>query len=143
MPARRNSGPKPKPTSLRTLEGDKNKDRYNLNEPKSGDLDIEDIPEEVRRDPYAIEMWTRLAPKLVNMGLLMDVDYYAFKSLCVTYGLWSLKPSVQMTSKLQSQLSEFGLTPSSRTRLVGRLPHEDSSESAASLMAKNRQRKAG
>jgi phage terminase small subunit len=110
------------------LEGDPKKCRYNLNEPKSDDLDPVDIPEKVQRDPAALEMWTRLAPKMINMGTLRDVDYYALQNLCVHYGMWYLKPSVQMTTRLNALLCEFGLTPSSRTRLVGNLPHEDAPE---------------
>ena len=110
-------GPKPKPTSLRVLEGDPNKSRYNFSEPEGGPFDASAIPDRVRCNPDALHMWETLAPKLIGMGLIQDIDHYALEALCVTYGMWCLKPSVQMTSKLQSLLAEFGMTPSSRTRL--------------------------
>lgn len=124
-------GPKPKPATLRALEGDHHKSRYNLAEPHPGSiLDVNAVPDRVRNDPAAYEMWTFLVPRLVTMGVAGDVDKYAMEALCVTYGMWSLRPSAQMTTKLQSLLSEFGLTPSSRTRLVGALPHEQKSTMA-------------
>ena len=127
-------GPKPKPTELRVLENDPNKHRYNLAEPRPGSLlDADAIPPRVQALPEALEMWQFLAPKLVTMGIAGDVDRYALEALCVTYAMWGLKPSVQMTTKLQAMLSEFGLTPSSRTRLVGALPREQESPMAKLL----------
>jgi len=127
-------GPKPKPTELRVLDGDHHKSRYNLSEPRPGSLlDADAIPPRVQNLPEALEMWQFLAPKLVTMGIAGDVDRYALEALCVTYAMWGLKPSVQMTTKLQAMLSEFGLTPSSRTRLVGALPREQESPMAKLL----------
>ena len=123
-------GPKPKSTALRILEGQKDKDRYNLNEPKGSPFDVSAIPPSVASNPEALEMWVWLSPRLTKMGVLFDEDRYALEALCVTYGLWRFRPTAQMTTKLQSLLSEFGLTPSARTRLVGKLPHEAPSEDA-------------
>jgi phage terminase small subunit len=117
-------GPKPTPTTLRVLNGDKHKDRYNLNEPDFADLESSFVPTSLNQWPAAVEMWTFLSPRLLAHGLLRDVDSYALEALCVTYGEWRAQPSIRLTTKLQSLLCEFGLTPSSRTRLVGNLPHE-------------------
>ena len=117
MAAAHKPGPKPKPTVLRVLEGDHHKSRYNLNEPQVSAFD-DAAPERVRALPDALAMWEYLSPRLTAMGILGDEDRYALEALCVTYAMWGMRPSAQMTSKLQSMLCEFGLTPSSRTRLT-------------------------
>ena len=129
-------GPKPKPTTLRVLEGDHHKSRYNLDEPRPGDiLSTDDIPERVARQPEALGMWKFLAPRLVSMGIVGDVDRFALEALCVTYAMWALRPSAQMTTKLQSLLAEFGLTPSSRSRLIASLPKHEAADPIASRLA--------
>lgn len=128
-------GPKPKPTKLRVLDGDPNKARYNFNEPVGSVFDASQIPEKVASSPDAMRIWHHLAPRLHKMGVLSEEDRFAFEALCVTYGMWSLRPSAQMTTKLQSLLCEFGLTPSSRTRLVGRLPHEKAEDPIAKRLS--------
>ena len=129
-------GPKPKPTTIRVLEGDPNKSRYNLNEPRPGDiLAVDSVPPRVAAMPEALEMWHFLAPRLVAMGIVGDVDRYGLEALCITYAMWAIRPSAQMTSKLQSMLAEFGLTPSSRSRLVANLPKEQKADPIAARLA--------
>lgn len=113
-------GPKPKPTQLRVIEGDPNKARYNLSEPEFGAFDMADIPARVVRDPEALALWQFLAPKLTEAGILQDADRPALEMLCVHYAMWTLKPSMQMGKGVMSMLAEFGLTPSSRSRIIGK-----------------------
>ena len=80
-------------------------------------------------------MWQFLAPRLVSMGIVGDVDRFALEALCVTYAMWALRPSAQMTTKLQSLLAEFGLTPSSRSRLIASLPKHEAADPIASRLA--------
>ena len=119
-------GPKPKPTKLRVLEGDHHKSRYNLNEPQFAAFTAP-MPAHIAADPVAAELWRSIVPKLDRVGIISDAEVTALELLCVTYSLWRQEPSDNKSKRLQSMLSEFGLTPSSRSRIVGALPHEEES----------------
>ena len=130
-------GPKPTPTKLRVLNGDHHKSRYNFDEPTSGELDASDMPESVAANEYAAEMWTYLVPKIIRMGIVADVDRMALEGLAVAYGMWRLQPTPTLWRPVAVGLSEFGLTPASRTRLVGNLPHEKAEDPIEAKLARN------
>lgn len=134
------AGRKPQPTSLKILKGETRKERLNKDEPKPQPIAP---PKPEYLNEHASAMWDRLAPKLVRMGLLTEVDGESFTSLCQAYGAWvqcqieineggidmkvgkgeyrQVKPIVSESHKYFSEvkalLAEFGLTPSARARL--------------------------
>ena len=136
----RDMGRKPKPTALKLLEGNPGKRELNKHEPKPTD-GMPVCPDWLSAD--AKEEWNRLAAVMKNMGILSEVDQAAFAVYCQTWARWKeaqehidREGSTFMTDtgqikknpwvaianewqgKLMSAASEFGLTPSSRTRIV-------------------------
>lgn len=78
-------GPKPKPTSLKLIEGNPGKRKLPENEPKPKPI-APDCPSWINADGK--RMWKKLAPELERMGLLTIVDGEAFAAACHNYGLW-------------------------------------------------------
>lgn len=70
---------KPKPTTLRVLEGNRGKRDIPENEPKPRLLPPSCPP---WLDPLAKKTWKTLAPKLERLGLLTEVDGDMFADLC-------------------------------------------------------------
>ena len=85
------AGRKPKPTALKKLEGNPGKRKLNMKEPVPG-KGISDCSKWLL--PEAKEEWKRLCQKLSEMGVLTEIDMAAFAA------------------------SEFGLTPSARSRIM-------------------------
>lgn len=75
-------GPAPKPTALRVLEGNRSKRPLNASEPKF-DAQIPVCPPHL--DAQAKKEWARLAPALVQVKILTEVDYMALANLCQAY----------------------------------------------------------
>jgi len=132
-------GPKPKPTSIKLLKGTR-KDRVNLEEPAkvAGDPICPD-----HLDGMGKAEFQRLVDLMRSTGVLSKVDGGALALYCQTYSRWvqaeasvsdfgllvatdsgSVKqnPAVaiaqQSVKTLHRLLVEFGLTPSSRSRLT-------------------------
>ena len=129
------AGRKPKPTAVKKLEGNPGKRKLNTKEP---------VPAKGMPDcPEAKKEWERLADLMNQMGILTEVDMAAFAAYCQSYARWKEaqehidsegstfetdKGYQQQTpwvgiantnQKLMLQAaSEFGLTPSSRSRIV-------------------------
>ena len=82
------AGRKPKPTAIKKLEGNPGKRKLNTKEPIPA-KGMPECPEWLL--PEAKREWERLADLMNQMGVLTEVDMAA---------------------------SEFGLTPSSRSRIV-------------------------
>lgn len=133
-------GPKPKPTALRILEGNPSHRPLPKNEPKP-ESDKVRCPAWLAAD--AKKEWRRLAPSLIAMGLLTNSDVQAFAAYCESYAAWKEAsqylhehgsvfemPSGYMAKAPQVSIAqtnltlmkqfagEFGLTPSSRTRIM-------------------------
>lgn len=133
-------GRKPKPTNLKVLEGNPGKRQLNLNEPKP-DASVPKCPAWLSKE--AKREWKRLVPFLEQAGLLTQVDRAAFAGYCQSYADWmdakdhlategstfetpngyqqqSPWVSIAQTNlKLMLKFcTEFGLTPSSRSRIV-------------------------
>ncbi len=134
------AGRKPKPTALKELEGNPGKRKLNRSEPKPA-KGIPPCPDWLL--PEAKMEWNRLAENLGQLGVLTNVDMAAFAAYCQSYARWKEaqehidkdgstfetdKGYQQQTpwvgiantnQKLMLQAaSEFGLTPSSRSRIV-------------------------
>lgn len=138
--ARPGSGPKPKPTAIKILEGNPGKRKLNEREPKP-ETGMPKCPEWL--DPEAKKEWKRLAKAMHQMGVLTTVDRAAFASYCQAYARWKeaqhhideegsvimndkdqpvTSPWVNISDKANKQMmhaaAEFGLTPSTRSRIV-------------------------
>lgn len=73
-----------KPTALKLLHGEKNKDRINLNEPKPASV----APQPPKHlDGVDRAVWRDLAPALERNGLLTEVDGTSFSTLCLLQAL--------------------------------------------------------
>lgn len=133
-------GRKPKPTMLKLLAGNPGKRPLNEREPTiSGG--IPDCPEFL--DAVAKAEWERVAPLLDDMGLLSQADRAALAAYCVAYSRWRnaeeqvakfgtivkspdkgfpmkspyLTVADQALENMRKLMVEFGLTPSSRSRI--------------------------
>jgi phage terminase small subunit len=108
-------GRKPKPTVLKIAEGAQ-KCRTNFAEPvlaSAGDL----APPKWLGS-FGEERWRELAPVLGHAGLLTVGDLPAFEQLCDEYD--TIRRDALDTSardRYRRLLVEFGLTPSSRSRI--------------------------
>lgn len=73
-----------KPTALKLLHGEKNKDRINPDEPKPAV-----IPPRPSRHLDGVDraVWREIAPALERNGLLTEVDGTTFSTLCILQGL--------------------------------------------------------
>jgi len=134
------AGRKPKPTALKVLEGNPGKGKLNKCEPNPG-KDMPQCPDWLLDD--AKDEWNRLADKMNQMGILSEVDQAAFAAYCQSWARWKeaqeqieINGSVFVTEKGYQQQSpwvgiantsqklmiqaagEFGLTPSSRSRII-------------------------
>lgn len=132
-------GRKPKPTALKVLEGNPGKRPLNLNEPKP-EKRAPKCPSWL--EPVAKKEWRRMSKILEQIGVLTEVDSAAFAGYCQAYSRWKEAEEfltkhgtifkttsgyiqqVPQVSIAQTYLkimkdfcSEFGLTPSARTRI--------------------------
>lgn len=136
-------GRKPKPTSLKVVTGNPGKRALNEREPRPP-ATLPACPSHLSAE--AKTEWKRLAMILYNIGILTEVDRTALAAYCQAYGRWveaeqKLKetpvllktpsgyvqqsPWLSISNKqlelMAKFMSELGLTPASRTRLVGDL----------------------
>ena len=134
------AGRKPKPTAVKMLEGNPGKRKLNTKEPTPG-KGMPDCPKWLL--PEAKEEWNRLCDKLNQMGVLTEIDRSAFAAYCQAYARWKEaqdhinsegatyetengmkrpNPYVAISNTEQrlmmSAASEFGLTPSARSRIM-------------------------
>jgi len=134
MPA----GRKPLPSAIKILKGNPGKRPINMNEPKPSG--IATCPEHL--NALAREEWNRVSTELIALGLLTSVDRAAFAAYCAAYARWvdAEEKLAQTAAVVRTQsgnaiqnpyvgvanrameimhkfASEFGLTPSSRSRL--------------------------
>jgi P27 family predicted phage terminase small subunit len=132
-------GAKPKPTRLKVLSGTLRSDRTNADEPEI----VAEIPACPRQlSATARKEWRRVARDLADMGLLSTFDRAALAGYCQAWATWieaqeSLQkygviikspsgylmqsPYLAVANKAFEQmrlmLAEFGMSPSSRTRV--------------------------
>ena len=133
------AGRRPTPTALKLLRGNPGKRPLNKNEPKP-EVKIPRCPGHL--SPIAKAEWKRISRELAAMGLLTGMDRAALAAYCQAYGRWAQaeteaakkglmidtthgnsiqNPYIGIANKALEHmyrfLTEFGLTPSSRTRL--------------------------
>lgn len=133
------ASPHAKPTALKILEGNPGKRPLPKNEPKPKPT-APKCPSNISRKAKA--EWKRIAPKLERIGILTEIDGSALAAYCQAYSRWveaeeKLKdedltvttangnvlqnPLVNIANKqmllMHRYLTEFGMTPSSRTRI--------------------------
>lgn len=137
-------GRKPVPTRIKELAGNPGKRPLNQSEPKPP-VGMPAPPRWLdRRAKY---LWRRLVKELVPLGVLTQVDFVALEALCQTYSAWrqyeelvrtqgatlelrdaegkvkyvQQRPEVGIArghlKALKELCSDFGLTPSSRSRI--------------------------
>ncbi|MEV8466621.1 phage terminase small subunit P27 family [Fluviibacterium sp. DFM31] len=140
-------GPRTKPTKLKVLAGTARKHRLNPNEPRP-EVARPDVPDHLT--DAARQEWDRVVVKVVDLGLMSDLDRAALAAYCQAYGRWVAaeralarvaakdalteglmlrtktgnaiqNPLVGAANKAMADMvryaSEFGLTPSARTRV--------------------------
>ena len=133
-------GRKPKPTALRILEGNPGKRPLNDREPQAPP-EVPECPEFL--DEEARAEWSRTARVLGEMGILTLADRAALAAYCVAYSRWVaaerqvqrlgtivksphkkfpmkspyLTVADQALETMRKFMVEFGLTPSSRSRI--------------------------
>lgn len=132
----------PKPVALKILEGNRGKRPLNMNEPKP-DKTLPKCPKWLL--PEAKKEWKRVVPELSRLGLLTKVDGAALIGYCQSWaryveaekylsdekhdtvfvtdnGYMQQVPHISISQKYlsicKSFMAEFGLTPSSRGRMV-------------------------
>lgn len=134
-------GRKPKPTRLKLLAGNPGKRPLNNREPQPPKRKRLPSPPGHLGEIAAHE-WRRTGKILQRIGLLTQIDLAALEAYCVTYERWveaekqvqKLGPIVKTKNgnliqnpylavanramkELRAWLSEFGMTPSSRSRV--------------------------
>ena len=134
------AGRRPKPTAIRILEGTQ---RGPAKREPSMPAGVPPMPERLAVDKVAVEKWHELAGILTRMGVLTTGDGEALATLCEVHSaeqsclmqlraggavmhtdLGGVKPNPagpmyrSLVAMKASLLSEFGLTPSSRTKLA-------------------------
>jgi len=133
-------GRKPKPTTIRLLEGNPGKRPLNRREPKPP-AGVPECPEFL--DDEARAEWYRSVTVLKDMRLLTPADRSALAAYCMTYSRWVqaeaqvrkfgsivkspekgfpmkspyLIIAEQSLETMRKFMVEFGLTPSSRSRI--------------------------
>jgi P27 family predicted phage terminase small subunit len=130
-----------KPLKLHLLHGTSQKSRLNFDEPQP-EVSIPDPPPEL--NGKALDEWNRVAPQLVQLGILTDLDRPGLAAYCASWAQWleaqeelkkgvifkapktgypMVSPWVFIASAAAKQmhrfLTEFGLSPASRTRIKG------------------------
>lgn len=133
------AGRRPKPTQLKRLQGNPGRRPLNENEPEP-DAVVPTRPGWLL--PEAKREWSRVVPQLQRLGLLTIVDRAALASYCQWWARWvqaekvlqekglifetpngyvQQRPEVAIAQKASDRCrqfcTEFGLTPSSRSRL--------------------------
>ena len=135
------SGRKPKPTALKLLEGNAGKRALNEHEPKPRSR-LPRAPQHLSDEGK--KEWRRAGSFLLQLGLVSDLDRAAFAAYCQAWGRWveaeealrnygvmlkspngfpTQSPYLAVANRameqMRSLLSEFGMSPASRTRVAG------------------------
>ncbi len=133
-------GRKPVPTALKELRGNPGRRPIKAREPKPA-RSAPKCPAHLQ--PAVKKEWKRMAALLEPLGLLTEIDGDALEAYCVAYARWDeaekviqktgmvtkapsgypmISPYLSVANKAMEQarrfLIEFGMTPSSRTRVT-------------------------
>ena len=132
-------GRRPVPTALKLIRGNPGKRPINKDEPKP-EVKAPACPTHLSR--IAKAEWKRIIPMVVNLGLMTKMDRAAMAAYCQSYGRWvdaenkvkergdvvktpdgKIVPNPYLgvanraMDNMRKFLVEFGMTPSSRSRL--------------------------
>ncbi len=133
------AGRRPKPTRIKEIEGNPGKRPLNRQEPQP-EAEIPECPEHL--DDAAREEWNRIAPQLLALGVLARIDRAALAAYCTHWSRW-VEAETQLrkfgtviktakgypiqnpylgiantaVDQMRKFLTEFGMTPSSRSRV--------------------------
>ena len=146
--------PRPKPTRLKILAGNPGKRRLNEREPQPPiPTELPEPP--MPLSPEAGKEWLRAGGLLLRSRVLTEADLSALAAYCVVYGRWVAaegavrrrglmvpakprsknlvqNPFLAIANKALQQmlrlLVEFGLTPSTRTRIMAADASQDDLE---------------
>jgi len=135
------AGRKPVPTTLRLLRGNPGHRPLDEDEPRAAP---KLPPPPVELSAAAKKIWRRDGRKLLALGVMTALDGAAFAAYCQSYARWlevtallakssvliktaeggyQLNPLLRVARETQDQytraLVEFGMSPSSRTRVKG------------------------
>ncbi len=151
-------GPRPLPTSIKFLRGTQRGDRANPHQPKVR-VAIPACPAHLSVE--AKKEWRRMGRELAALGLLTSIDRTALALYCQAWGRWveaeealmqygvmvkspsgfpMQSPYLAVAKKAMEQmrqlLTEFGMSPSSRTR-VQALPFAAEPDEMEQLLSKS------
>lgn len=143
-------GRKPTPAHLRLVKG--NPGHRPIPEEPTVPLEIPEKPEHL--SALASQEWDRITPLLHTAGLLSLIDLAALSTYCQAFGRWAeaeqalkehgvlvkspngfpmVSPYLTIANKSMEQLSkalvEFGMSPSSRSRVTATAPKKVTSVS--------------
>lgn len=132
-------GPRPKPTALKILEGNPGKRALPVNEVHPLVM-MPECPEWLA--PQAQREWQKIAPQLLSLGLLTELDQMSLAAYCAALAQWRAaqmvvdeegltlvttsgylqqRPEVGIAARSMAMVrafsGEFGATPSARSRL--------------------------
>lgn len=130
-------GPPPKPTKLKIAAGNPGKRPLNTKEPEP-EIQAPDCPAFL--DATARAEWRRIVPLLLELEVLTQIDQAALAAYCQSFSNWQRaeralrkgtsykskgrqypKPELKISQDerrlMHRFLTEFGLTPASRTRV--------------------------
>ena len=139
-------GRKPTPAHLRLVKG--NPGHRPIPEGPAVPLEIPTKPPHL--SAIASQEWDRMAPQLYAAGLLTSIDLAALATYCQAFGRWveaeealkthgvlvkspsgfpMVSPYLTVANKAMEQLSkalvEFGMSPSSRSRVTATAPKKE------------------
>jgi len=154
-------GRKQTPTRLKLLRGNPGHRPINQDEPKPQPR-LPRAPQHLSE--AAKKEWTRAGRFLLQLGLISDLDLAAFAAYCTAYGRWVEAEQALQTygvmvkspnnfpmqspylavanramDQMRSLLSEFGMSPASRTR-VSASPLDDEEDEFEAFMRKRERR---
>lgn len=149
---------KRKPTHLKILEGNPGKRPINMNEPKPAPI-IPKCPAWL--DAAAKKEWKRISAELDKLGLITCIDGAALAGYCLAYsrvqeaakaiatqgttyttdtGFIRDRPEIAREQKylslMRQYLCEFGLSPSSRSKLEVKPPEGEELDPMEALLRK-------
>ena len=143
-------GPKPQPTAKKKLRGNPGRRPLPENEPQpKASRDIPLAPRHL--DKVAQKEWRRMAKELHPLGLLTNIDLTALAAYCASFSIWIdaqkqiqkhgvlikaqsgfpmqspyLAISNRAMTEMRKWMIEFGLTPSSRSRVAAKPVEKES-----------------
>ena len=141
----RKTGRRAKPTALHLVQGTRSHVK-NHGEEAEPELTLPPCPPEL--DPIATEHYAHMGTRLVALGIMSEIDGAAMAAYCASYSQWRraekvindtspvirgvrknsfvVNPWVRIRDRALGQMYrfmvEFGMTPSSRTRIAAEKP---------------------